>query len=135
MLNISKMIEVSKLEDTVKTDVYINYLNNNFDLNNLIDVFNYWKVRNMGSYNKFININDNDIILEIFGTYYIILNKNNKIQIPLPKTIGEFITDMFRFNIKLFWNDNIMNILEPKDYYHKDKIKNYYINLLTKMNK
>jgi hypothetical protein len=56
-------------------------------------------------------------------------------ELPIPIDINEFIEDMFRFNIFIYWNSLIEELFEPKDYLKRDEIKKYYVNLLSKMDK
>ena len=55
--------------------------------------------------------------------------------LPLPKDINDFINDMYRFEVQLFWTEFIDENYEPKDYLKKEEIENYYKDLLKKMGK
>lgn len=138
------MNSVSPLILTLCTDNYKSFICQPFNFNMLYGVdksqlinviFQYWRGKNMHNYYKFTN--DDDVILEAYSTYYTIQGKNidGLIKLPIPPTINDFITDMVRYNVHLFWNDWIEMNLEPKDYLRVEDIPTYYTNLLKKMNK
>ena len=83
--------------------------------------------------------NEEKITLEFYANHYNILNGKTKqvqsVQMPLPKTINDFINDMERFEVALFWNQWMEDNFEPKDYLHVDDIPKYFTNLLIKMKK
>jgi hypothetical protein len=86
---------------------------------------------NMLSWHKFIN--DDKFILEFYPTYYVLTKdvpNATKYMMAIPKTIDDFINDMQRFGVQLYWTDWIDTNFEPKDYLHIDEIKSYYVNLL-----
>jgi hypothetical protein len=99
-------------------------------------LFDTWKCKEMINWQRFTN--EDKIILEVYPTYYTI-SKNTpnaiKYMLSLPKTINEFINDMDRFGIQLYWTTWIDQNFEPKEYLAVDEIKQYYIDLLGKMGK
>lgn len=95
-------------------------------------LFNGWQGKNMGDWFKFIN--DNNIVLEFYSNNYIIKGINNH-QMPLPKDINDFINDMHRFDIPLYWSKWIDANFEPREYLDSEGISNYFTDLLTKMGK
>lgn len=138
------MNRVSPLILTLGTDSYKIFLTQSFDFNMLFNVngltnintlFTYWRGKNMLNYLKFTN--DDDIVLEAYSTFYTIHGKNfnSEIKLPIPLTINDFIGDMIRYNVQLFWSNWIEENFEPKDYLNIADIPHYYINLLKKMNK
>ena len=139
------MIKVVSYSKTKGSENFKNFLNKSFNINMLFPVINEnneeilfdgWRGKNMINWYKFTN--ENNIILEFYPTYYIIKkNIKNEITYTLstPKTIEEFINDMQRFDIQLYWTNWINLNFEPKEYLHVDEIQTYWINLLEKMNK
>lgn len=132
------MIKVSRLIDTIGTEKFKNHLQTNFSFEFLTGenpYFDNWRVKNMGSWLKFIN--DDEIVLEVYpNTYKIKKPKETNIyEIPIPKNINEFIEDMHRFNVNIYWKSIIDELFEPKDYLNINDIRNYYVQLLTKINK
>lgn len=99
-------------------------------------LFDCWKCKEMITWQRFIN--DDKIILEFYPSYYTIkknvINSGNYI-LSIPRTIDEFINDMDRFGIQLYWTTWIDLNFEPKDYLAVDDIKKYYTDLLGKMGK
>lgn len=98
-------------------------------------LFDGWHGKNMINWFKFTN--EDGLVLEFYpeGTY-IIKSKNGKTyQLKTPKTIDDFINDMIRFNIPIYWNNWIDDNFEPKDYMRFDEIKPYFSDLLTRMGK
>lgn len=97
-------------------------------------LFHGWKGKDMLNWYKFIN--DDNIILEFYPEETYIIKKNTKsYQLTTPKTINEFIGDMERLGIQLYWSKWIDENFEPKEYLPAEEIKNYYFNLLSKMGK
>lgn len=99
-------------------------------------LFDGWHGKNMVNWYKFTN--DNKDALEFYPTYYTITkNVPNAIKYMLstPQTIDDFINDMNRFDIELYWTNWIDINFEPKEYLKSGEIKTYFINLLTKMGK
>ena len=99
-------------------------------------LFDCWKGKSMVNWYKFTS--DNKDVLEFYPTYYTITkNVPNAIKymLSIPKTIDDFINDMDRFEIELYWTNWIDINFEPKEYLKSEEIKTYFINLLTKMGK
>jgi len=103
--------------------------------NNLINIlFDGWHGKDMVNWYKFIN--NDKIILEFFSTYYLIKTESRSLsRLPIPLTINDFINDMTRFNIQLYWTNWIDKNFEPKDFLNKNDISKYYVDLLDKMGK
>lgn len=96
-------------------------------------IFDGWHGKNMGTYYKFTN--EENVVLEFYAGYYTINKNSKKYILPLPKTINDFINDMDRFNVELFWGQWMNDNFEPKDYLPIDEIPTYFTNLLVKMKK
>jgi hypothetical protein len=97
-------------------------------------IFDGWHGKDMGTWCKFYN--EEKFILEFYAEYYFIKYGNRENQkLPLPKTINNFINDMDRFEVPLYWNQWMEDNFEPKDYLHVDDIPKYFTNLLIKMKK
>jgi len=139
------MIKVSPYIQTVGNESFKEFLNTPFTLDMLYPIygekscetlFDGWREKNMLTWNRFTN--DDKIILEFYPNYYIVkkdvANAANY-RLSLPNTINEFINDMNRFGIQLYWTDFIDEIFEPQDYLHVDEIKPYYVRLLDKLGK
>lgn len=139
------MIKVVPYIQTSGSEKFKNFLALPFTIDMLYSIsnnksseilFDGWHGKNMVNWYKFTN--DDKIILEFYPMYYIItMNTSNsaKHTILLPKTIDDFINDMQRFGVQLYWTEWIDKNFEPKDYLHIDEIKPYFVNLLSKMNK
>lgn len=128
---------VVQYSETFGYEKYLKFINQPFSINNLHlepIYFKDWRYKNMGEWVKLTN--DNNIVLEFYPTQYnIIIPKSNKITLSLPLTINDFINDMCRNNVQLYWS-NWMDInFEPKEYLHKDKIRTYFENMLEIMEK
>ena len=98
-------------------------------------IFDGWKVKDMVNWTRYTN--DDNYVLEVYPTHYIIRQGKNiaGYQMPTPKTIDMFINHMDMFGIQLYYNDIIDELFEPKEYLHKDEIKQYFIDLLGKLDK
>jgi len=98
-------------------------------------LFDGWRGKNMGSWLKFTN--DDDIVLEVYPTQYTVTFPKNtgKYLMGTPVTINDFINDMYKCNVQLYWSEWIHENFEPKDYLHKDEIREYFVNLLSRMGK
>lgn len=141
------MIKVVPYFETIGTDKFKEFLSNPFEVDMLFPVtknisvatyFNGWKGKAMVNWYKFTD--DNDNTLEFYADYYIIKKAVNKIkttvyQLPLPRTINDFINDMSRLEIVMYWDEQIGETFEPKDYLDKNQVETYYFNLLNKIDK
>ena len=56
-------------------------------------------------------------------------------MLSIPVTIDDFINDLTRLGVLLYWTDWIDQNFEPKEYLAVDEIKNYWTDLLAKMGK
>jgi len=100
-------------------------------------LFDEWRGKDMlNGWSKFTS---DDYTLEFYPTYYTI-KKNKPVDsiqymLSLPVTIDDFINDMNRFGVQLYWTEWIDQNFEPKEYLSVDEIKNYWTDLLAKMGK
>lgn len=141
------MIKVVQFDLTTGGEKFKEFLAKQFTVDMLSPVFNEksceklfegWHGKNMNNWHKFTN--DDGFILEFYPDYYITKKPVGKLklvlyQLPLPQTINDFVNDMHRFNIDLYWTNWIDENFEPKDYLNKNEIEKYYNDLLTKMGK
>ena len=130
------MIKVVPFIQTTGSEKFKQFLALSFTIDMLYPVFNEkscetlfegWHCKNMMNWYRFTN--DDKIILEFYPKHYV------KYILSIPVTINDFINDIERFGIQLYWMDWIDKNFEPKEYLHVNEIKNYYIDLLTKMGK
>ena len=135
------MIKAVPFIETIGCDRFKKFISQPFKLSMLCQlddtdkpVFSQWRHKNMGSWDKFTN--DDNIVLEFYSNQYdIILPKCKMSIMSIPQTLDEFVCDMKRYNVQLFWDDIIDLKFEPKEYLHKDEISAYFINLLGQMDK
>lgn len=131
------MIKVVPFIQTIGSEKFREFLTGPFQFESLhsdnLQLFDGWKSKDMATWFKYTN--DDNIILEVYAEEYIIKNSPKSYTLPYPRTINDFINDMNRFGIQLYWNNWINENLEPKDFLHKDKIFDYYFNLLYALNK
>ena len=139
------MINVVPYSETTGSEKFKEFLTKPFTLDMLYPVFNdqscetlfeNWRGKNMINWHRFSN--DDKIILEFYPTYYTV-RKDVKdaitYMLSLPTTINDFINDMKRFGVQLYWTEWVDQNFEPKEYLRVDKIKDYWIDLLAKMGK
>ena len=136
------MIKVTPFVNTTCSSKFKEFLERKFTINMLSQVndnksddiiFDGWCHEFTSNTHEFTN-NDN-IQLEFKSEYYIININENKYTILLPITINDFINDMQKFKIDIYWHDNIDERFEPKEYLRTEEIYDYYKDLLTKLNK
>jgi hypothetical protein len=120
--------------ETIGSEKFKTFLNQSFSvdmLNSEEKIFDGWRRKDMGGWYKFTN--DSRVVLEFYPQHYNIVGTMS--TIPYPKTLNDFINDMYRYNVQLYWCDRMLDFLEPKDFLHKNEIKNYFVELLKKMGK
>ena len=102
-----------------------------------VTLFDGWRGKDMVNWHKFTN--DDKTVLEFYADMFYSVKKNiagsTAYQLKTPKTIHDFLNDMDRYGIQLYWTQWIDDNFEPKDYMNKDEIRTYFVNLLTKMGK
>jgi len=135
-------LKVSPYIETIGSEKYRNFILQPFDINMLYSVnnnvqvnvlFQGWRGKNMGYYFKFTN--EDNIVIEFRPFSYIIYSPLEVITLLSPKTINDFINDMCRYNVQLYWSDWIINNFEPKEFLNKNEIEDYFFKLLTLMEK
>lgn len=128
--------------NTVGDEEFKDFITSKFNPNMLFNigndplvnvVFNEWRGKDMGKWNKYFN--EDGVILEFYPDYFTIQNKTNKVTIPLPNSINDFINDMIKYDIQLYWSDWIVRTYDPKQFLNKNEIRDYYVDLLGKMEK
>lgn len=128
-------MKVTSYLNTIKNAKYKEFLNQPFNIESTTKIFNDFKYKNLAS---LIKLQGNDIIFEFYTNYYKIINENTNeiIQInKIPTTLYEFIEDINKYNVQIFWSNNIFNTFEPEIILESNDIKTYYENLLKKINK
>jgi len=131
------MIKVVPYIQTMGTERFNDFLSTPFNFNVLYSqhnrpCFDGWKFKDMMGWSKYTH---DKITLEVYPETYNIIYKSKVYTLPLPKSINEFINDMCRFEIQLYWSDWVNENFEPRDYLKKDEIQNYYSLLLDKLGK
>lgn len=138
------MINVVSYSETQGSEKFKEFLARPFSLDMLYPIFNDqscdtlfedWRGKNMINWYKFTN---NKIVLEFYPTYYTIrkdVKDSITYMLSIPITIQDFINDMNRFGIQLYWTKWIDQNFEPKEYLQISEIKNYWTDLLAKMGK
>jgi len=127
------MIGVVTYIQTAGSEKFKEFLTLSFGFGQISEKFEGWKAKNMGTWIRYTN-EDKDT-LEIFAETYNMCHKSKVFTLPHPKTLNDFINDMDRVGIQLYWGDWIDGTYDPKDYLHKDEIRNYYFTLLDKLGK
>jgi hypothetical protein len=139
------MIKVIPFNRTMDSEKFKEFLATPFKIDMLYPVFNEqstetlfedWRGKDMINWYRFTN---DEYTLEFYPTYYTI-KKNKpedsiKYMMSIPETIDDFINDMDRFGVQLYWTNWINQNFEPKEYLHANEIKEYFTILLTKMGK
>lgn len=139
------MIKVTPYNETIGSEKFKEFLATSFRIDMLYPIlgdkscetlFDDWCGKDMINWYRFIN---DEYTLEFYPTYYT-LKKNKpvdstKYMMSIPLTINDFINDMDRFDVKLYWTSWIDQNFEPKEYLHADEIKKYFSDLLGKMGK
>jgi hypothetical protein len=137
------MQKVATYIETIGCEMFKKFISLPFSINLLYNVtneeginviFDGWHGKDMGNWYKFYN--EENVVLEFYAGYYTIKFPKKESRILLsPKTINDFINDMDRFEVSLYWNQWMEDNFEPKDYLHVDDIPKYFNNLLIKMKK
>jgi hypothetical protein len=142
-MNIMKNRAVPFIE-TMGTEKFKQFLGQQFSVNMLYAVlhnkpndvlFEGWRGKDMGTWQKFTN--EDGTVLEFYPNQYIVVLPKNKGNhtILLPKTLNDFINDMKKFEIQLYWGGWMDVNFEPKEYLHKDDIEYYFRDLLYRLGK
>ena len=133
------MIKVSTFIKTTGSEKFREFLAQPFNFAHLCSYdghwqvyFEGWKGKDMGNWLRYRD--DEKHELEVYPDTYKITGKKVS-TLPHPKTLNDFINDMDRNGIQLYWNQWIDENFEPKDYLPKDEIDTYFTHLLIKMKK
>ena len=80
-------------------------------------IFQGWRGELMSNWCRLTN--DDGNILEFFpeGQYVAKVNNENRVvyQLKTPKTINDFIDDMKKFGVQLYWSDWVVKKFKPKE--------------------
>lgn len=138
------MIKTVPFIKTLGSEKFKDFLALPFTIDMLYPVFNEksvdllfedWHGKNMINWHRFTN---EDIILEFYANHYVI-RKNKpetvKYMLSIPESINDFINDMDRFGIQLYWTTWVDENFKPKEYLQKENIKDYYSDLLIRIGK
>ena len=131
------MIKAVPYKLTKGSEKFKEFLATSFSTDIFNTHFDGWRERGkLNGWTKFVS---DDYTLEFYPTYYTL--KKNKpadstaYMLSLPEEIDDFITDMSRFGIQLYWTTWIDENFEPKEYLPVTEIKDYFTDLLGKMGK
>lgn len=133
------MINVVPYIKTIGTEKFKTFLSSPFKWemlivdpkNNNFVVFADWKINEELSDDIYHYFVSNENYLLFTNDYYEI----NGVNLPLPIILDDFINDMTRMGVTLYWSNWVLMNFEPKDMYSPKNIKQYYIDLLHKMDK
>lgn len=67
--------------------------------------------------------------------YEILTSWKEEYSFPHPKSVNDFINDMCRIGIELYWSKWIDENFEPKEYMSEGGVEEYFRDLLAKMDK
>lgn len=134
LILVIKMIPVVPYIKTKCTENFKNFLNTPFDSKLITKYFKGWDSKLTNGSWKFTN---NSITLEFSPPYYLIIKRkgDNNVRLSYPKTLNDFINDMYKLKIELFWSEWVEENFKPKDFMMENEIKEYYRNLLNDLNK
>jgi len=140
------MIKTVSYSKTNRSEKFRQFLASPFTIDMLYPIYNDkscetlfddWRGKDM--LNGWCKLRNDDFTLEFYPTYYTIKkNKpvdSTKYMLSIPVTIDDFITDMERFDVQLYWKKWIDENFEPKEYLHSDEVEQYFVELLMKMGK
>jgi hypothetical protein len=133
------MIKVATFIQTTGSEKFREFLAQPFLFSQLCPIdakvqsyFEGWKGKDMGNWIRFRDEEKHE--LEIYPDTYKTTGKQT-LTLPHPKTLNDFINDMDRNGVQLYWNLWMDENFEPKDYLPKDEIETYFTHLLIKMQK
>jgi hypothetical protein len=127
---------------TTGSEIFRNFISLPFSVNLLCNItneeginviFDGWLGKDISTWIRFKN--EENVVLEFYPDNYKINVKSKTHILPLPKTINDFINDMDRLEVSLYWNQWMEDNFEPKDYLHIDDISKYFTKLLIRMGK
>ena len=105
--------------------------------NNEHTLFEGWKWKDMGNWQRFTN--EDKVVLEFYPDVSYSIKKpttsGNHWQLPIPKTLNDFINDMDRVEVPIYWSEKVDQDFEPKEYLHAEEISKYFTHLLIRMGK
>jgi len=133
------MIEVLPYIKTIGTEKFKNFLSSPFKWEMLLVdskkddfvVFANWEYEEDVSGESDHYLMSEGSLLHFTNDFYEI----NSSRFPLPIIIDDFINDMSRMEITLYWSKWVLMNFEPKDMCSPENIKQYYVDLLNLMEK
>ena len=133
------MINVIPYIKTIGTEKFKSFLSSPFKWEMLLVdpekdnfvVFADWELKELSDDKHHYFKSNKDQNLLFTKDYYEI----NGVGLPLPIIIDDFINDMTRMGVTLYWSNWVLENFEPKDMYSPEGIKQYYVDLLDKMEK
>lgn len=88
--------------------------------------FDGWTCKNLNHWQVLTN-NENDITITIEPNNYTVNISHREFNFPsLPDTIDDFINDLKRIGVKLFWHNNIVEKFGYEEITSNKKIVEYY---------
>ena len=128
-----KMIKVAPYIATIGDEKFKEFLVGEFKMDMLNTLFADWREKDMLSWKRFTN--GDDVRLEFYASNYNVKKGAIQTEFSIPKTIDDFINDMQRTGVQLYWTIWIDENFEPKQYLPPNKIEDYYRDVLRKMDK
>ena len=127
------MISVVPYIDTIGTDKFREFLKTPFKMEMLETIFKGWeKDPKHDTLQQEYWCGETVLGFGFDGSEYAI---HRDTILPFPTNINDFINDMTRFGITLYWADDMLVKFSPKDMYSPEKIREYYTGLLEKLEK
>ena len=126
------MIKVTPLIATLGTEPYKILLSMPFDFKMLETQFSGWEEVVEDYYDKYTC---GKALVAVLPNHYEIVMLEKTYFLPLPITINDFVNDMRRLEIDLYWGEWIDKDFRPQDYLPQNEIEGYYMELLTKIDK
>ena len=138
------MIKVTPFIATLGDEDFKKFLSQGFTLDMLFPIFNEksvvtlfadWRGKDMVNWHKFTN--GDGVVLEFYPDKYVLRKSGKEVayQLGIPRTLDDFINDMYRYGIELYWTIWIDENFEPKQYLHAGQVGTYYEDLLKKIDK
>lgn len=132
-------IKVSNFNKLIQSTTVLEFYSQNLDVKNLKKIFDgEWFVEDNMTWVKVLYNQKYtfEFINEIVKYSYINDSESYvEFSIPTPTTIDEFISDMNRIGIELFWKKSIITKYQPQFLIDKDKIEMFQRVNLNNINK
>lgn len=131
-VSLNRTVGIEKIESLYdskldKIENLSNFFNGSWDIiRNDIN----WTVIKYNIY-KFEFLSNNTYVVEYYDESETLV----KYTLPKPNILGDFIDDMTRLNIPLFWNPHIVDNYEPHNLLDVDLIENFFREKLNNIEK